>query len=208
MQNDFASQGGMLDRAGVLIDSIAAIVPSITRVVAAGRRLGLPVVYLKMGYQSDLSDMGPEDAPNRLRHLQFGVGQPVSGHGQTWRTLIRGGWGTEILDALKPEPDDLTVWKHRHSGFFETELDSALMARGIRNLVVTGCTTSVCVEATVRDAYFRNYRCLMLTDCMAEPMGADTPRTNHDASKLIFELLGWTSDSHSFVDAVAEKPLA
>jgi ureidoacrylate peracid hydrolase len=71
-------------------------------------------------------------------------------------------------------------------------------------LLVTGCTTSVCVEATVRDAMYRDYTCIVLEDCTAEPIGADLPRSNHDASLLTMETLyGWTSSSPVLCDALA-----
>ena len=71
-----------------------------------------------MGFRPDLSDMGPEDAPNRVRHLNmFRVGQaaPVPGRG---RVLVQGDWGTQIVDELAPERGDTIVEKHRFSGFF------------------------------------------------------------------------------------------
>jgi len=98
------------------------------------------------------------------------------------------------------------VPKHRYSGFFETDLDAVLRARGVRHLVVTGCTTSVCVESTVRDAMFRDYRCVPLEDCTAEPIGADLPRSNHEASLLSIQLLfGWVSDSSRFIEALGQN---
>jgi ureidoacrylate peracid hydrolase len=70
-------------------------------------------------------------------------------------------------------------------------------------LVVTGCTTSICVESTVRDAMFRDYSCLLLTDCMAELIGREFPRSNHDASlALIQRMFGWTSRSEEFIHAL------
>ena len=209
MQNDFGTQGGMFDRAGVPIAGIQAVVPNVASVLRAGRRMMIPIVYIKMGYLPDLSNLGPEDAPNRIRHLQFGVGQPINANGRSWRILVRDGWGTEIVSALKPEPGDLQIWKHRYSAFFETELDTILRERGIKTLVITGCTTSVCVESTARDAFFRDYHCLMLTDCMAEPIAADEARTNHDASVLTFErLFGWTAESAAFLGAASEQASA
>jgi ureidoacrylate peracid hydrolase len=71
-------------------------------------------------------------------------------------------------------------------------------------LIVTGCTTSICVDATVRDAMFRDYRCVLLSDCMSEPIGAGFSRSNHEASLLAVEtLLGWVSDSTHFGQAFA-----
>jgi ureidoacrylate peracid hydrolase len=170
MQNDFGSKGGMFDRAGIDISGIQRAVDPTARVIAAARNLRVPVVYLKMGYCSDLSDLGTTDAPNRIRHLQiFGVGESMTApDGSESRILIRDTWGTDIVEDLKPEAGDVVLYKTRFSGFYETELDSVLKTAGIKQLIVTGCTTSVCVESTIRDAFFRDYRCILLTDCTSE----------------------------------------
>ncbi len=84
---------------------------------------------------------------------------------------IRDTWNTEILPELAPEAGDVVLYKHRYSGFFETDLDAILKQAGIKTLIFTGCTTSICVESTVRDAMFRDYACVLLADCMGEPIG-------------------------------------
>lgn len=77
---------------------------------------------------------------------------------------------------------------------------------GANYLLVTGCTTSVCVESTVRDAMFRDYACIVLEDCTAEPLGAGLPRTNRDASLLVIETrFGWVSNARAVVDALARQ---
>ena len=76
-------------------------------------------------------------------------------------------------------------------------------------LVFTGCTTSVCVESTLRDAFFRDYRCLVLADCTAEPIGDALERSNHDASLLLIQVMfGWVSDSTAFMEALAAQTTA
>ena len=68
---------------------------------------------------------------------------------------------------------------------------------------MTDCTTSVCVESTVRDATLRDYYCLVIEDCTAEPIGQGLPRTNHEASLLVIEtLFGWVSDSDKLIMAL------
>jgi ureidoacrylate peracid hydrolase len=68
---------------------------------------------------------------------------------------------------------------------------------------VTGCTTSICVESTIRDAFFRDYHCVVLEDCTAEPMGANLSRSNHDATILLVErIFGSVSTSTNFIDAL------
>ena len=110
---------------------------------------------------------------------------------------------------LPPRPDDVIVPKHRFSGFYDTQLDTILRQRGVDTLIVTGCTTSICVESTIRDAFYRDYRCLLLADCTAEPLGRENARTNHDASLLTIEaLFGWVSDSSAFRDAMTANTAA
>jgi ureidoacrylate peracid hydrolase len=205
MQNDFGSKGGMFDRAGIDISGIRKVIAPTASVLAAARRAGVKIVYLKMAYRPDLSDLGAPGSPNRVRHLQLGVGSPVRApDGRESRILIRDTWNTDIVAELPPEKDDIVIYKHRFSGFYETALDSTLKEHGIKHLVVTGCTTSVCVEATVRDAMFRDYSCVLLTDCMSQPtLPNSLPSTSHDASLVVTEaFFGWTSRSDLFVTAV------
>ena len=96
------------------------------------------------------------------------------------------------------------MYKHRFSGFFETNLHDVLRKRGMTHLVFTGCTTSVCVESTMKDAMFRDYHCLVLEDCVDEAIGDGLPRSNHEASLLVMQLLvGWVSDSTAMLAALS-----
>lgn len=207
MQNDFGAEGGMFHRAGIDISMIKDAVEPTGKVLAAARRNGIPVIYLKMAFKADLSDAGPVDSPNYVRHQRLGVGAVVQApHGGESRVLVRDTWNTDILSQLAPEADDAVVYKHRFSGFFETELDTVLRRLGTRHLIVTGCTTSICVEATIRDAMFRDYCCVLLEDCTGEPIGHDLQRSNHEASLLTIQvLLGWTSSSTEFIRAVGAR---
>jgi ureidoacrylate peracid hydrolase len=109
-----------------------------------------------------------------------------------------------VIDELKPEVGDVELYKTRFSGFHGTELDALLKSRGVKWLIVTGCTTSVCVESTIRDAMFLDYGCILLSDCSAEPIGSGFSRTNHEASLLVIEaLFGWVSNSDALLRAVS-----
>lgn len=204
MQNDFGSKGGMFDLAGIDISGIQQAVAPTARVLAAARKAGIPVVYLKMGYRDDLSDLGAPDSVNRLRHARLNVGKSVTApDGRPSRILVRDTWNTDIVVELKPQADDTVIYKTRFSGFYRTDLDDKLKARDVKYLVFTGCTTSICVDSTVRDAMFRDYLPVLLADCMSEPIGDGLPRSNHDASLLSAEvLLGWVSGSEQFMAAV------
>ena len=201
-QNDFASPGGMFDNAGIDIRGIAAATRTTRPVLAAARAAGIPVVYLNMQHAPDLSDAGPPEGPHRVKHRPLALGDTVAApDGSRSRILIRDTWNTENVPELAPEAGDVVVSKHRYSGFFETELDEVLRGLAVTHLLVTGCTTSVCVESTVRDATFRNYTCVVLEDCTSEPLGT------HEASlKVIETLFGWVSSSHAVLEALAHQP--
>ena len=205
MENDFGSKGGMFDRAGIDISMIQKVINPTSNVLAAARRAGIKIIYLKMGYHEDLSDIGSEESPNRVRHLQFmHVGDTIiAPNGSKSRILIRGSWGTDIVPELKPQTNDIVIYKTRFSGFYKTELDSLLKQLGKRYLIITGCTTSICVESTVRDAMFRDYSSIVLEDCTAEPIGYGLSRSNHEASLLSIQtLLGWVSTSDEFIKSL------
>jgi ureidoacrylate peracid hydrolase len=207
MQNDFGSKGGMFDLAGIDITGIRKAVAPTANVLVAARRASLPVIYLKMAFRPDLSDLGEPDSPNRTRHLQIGVGRNIRApDGRDSRVLIRDTWNTDILAELRPEPRDIVMYKHRFSGFFETDLDATLKKLRIKYLVVTGCTTSVCVEATVRDAMYRDYSCVLLTDCMSQPALRNSKAgACHDSSLVLTDaFFGWTSTSERFNTALSE----
>jgi ureidoacrylate peracid hydrolase len=207
MENDFAAKGGMFDRAGVDISGAQKAIAPVAKILTAARKAELKIIYLKMGYHPDLSDLGETDSVNRTRHLKLGVGQKIQApDGRESRVLIRDTWDTDIVPELKPQPNDIVIYKTRFSGFYKTDLDATLKKLGIKYLIVTGVTTSICVESTVRDAMFRDYLCVMLRDCMSEPIGHNLPRTNHEASLLNAEvLLGWVSDSEQFIKALSAK---
>ena len=208
MQNDFGSKGGMFDRAGLDISIIQRAVPPTAKVLAAARSSGIKIVYLKMGFRPDLSDMGAPDSPNWTSHHAIGVGTAVRApNGVESRILVRDTWNTEIVDELRPQPSDIVVYKHRYSGFFQTDLDDRLRRMGTRSIIFTGCTTSVCVESTLRDAMFHDYSAVLLADCTGEVVGCDLACTNHEASLLLVEKrFGSVSTSEQFVKALQVTP--
>jgi ureidoacrylate peracid hydrolase len=210
MQNDFGTRGGMFDLGGIDISQIQAAVGPTSKVISSARRNGVKIVYLKMAFRPDLSDLGSSDSKNRLNHMRLNVGKVVRApDGRESRILIRDTWNTDIVKELTPHADDVVVYKHRFSGFFQTDLDATLKKLGVKHLIVTGCTTSVCVESTVRDAMFRDYTSVVLADCAAEPIGHELPRSNHMASLLTIETsLGWVFDSEKMTKALDAKPIS
>ena len=207
MQNDFGSPGGMFAQAGLDITPIQELVPRIAKVLDAARAAGLTVIYTRQEHNADLSDFGHVDAPHRIKHGRMQVGLSTTApDGTPSRILVRDTWNTAVVDDLTPQPSDIVISKHRYSAFFETQLDSVLRTREIDTLIFTGATTSVCVESTVRDATFRDYRCIVLRDCTQELIGLGLPRTNHEATLLVIELLfGWTAQSAEVIATLASR---
>jgi len=205
MQNDFCSKGGVLDHRGVDLAIVSRVIAPIRNVLAVARQSALKIVYLKMGFQPDLSDIGPRGSRSWINNAEE-VGKPVTApSGVQSRILIRDTWNTDIVSELKPQAGETVIYKNRFSGFYQTNLDTTLKNWGIRFLIMTGCTTSVCVESTLRDAYFRDYCSVLLADCTAEPEGFGMLRTNYEATLLLVEdIFGWVSSSDKFVEALKE----
>ena len=136
-------------------------------VLAAARQSGMQIIYLKMAFRADLSDLGAADAPNRMRHLHFGVGESMRApNGTEGRFLIRDTWNTDIVAELEPQADDIVIYKHRYSGFYQTDMDMILKQLGVKYLIVTGCTTSGCVRATVVDGCSYRLRMIVVEECV------------------------------------------
>jgi ureidoacrylate peracid hydrolase len=197
MQNAFASKGGMLDIAGADISEAPRVVSSIKTILDASRQAGVPVVYVQMGYKPDLSNSGGPNSPNWHKELAMHLMNcrpELKG-----KLLTEGTWDFAIVEDLKPEPGDLVVIKTRYSGFAGTTLDSQLRTRGIRYLFFVGIATNVCVESTLRDAYFQDYWPILIADG-AMPAG---PASLHEATLFNVEnFFGWTIHAEVFVRAM------
>ncbi|HYF70596.1 MAG TPA: cysteine hydrolase [Ohtaekwangia sp.] len=195
----------MFDRAGINISEIQKTIEPIGNVIAAARKSGIKIIYLKMGFKPDLSDVGREEYHKRLRPTRkINVGDSfTSPTGSQGRILVRDTWNTDIISQLQPQTDDIVIYKTRFSGFYQTPLDSILKNLEKKYLIFTGATTSICVESTVRDAAFRDYVPIVLEDCTAEPIGNNLARSNHEASLLNIQLsFGWVSNSKEFTKAI------
>jgi ureidoacrylate peracid hydrolase len=194
MQNAFASKGGMLDIAGADITGAPRIVSVIRSVMEAARNKSVPVVYLRMAYKPDLSDSGGPNSPNW--HKELAMTLMCSRPNLKGKVLTEGTWDAEIVEELAPQPGDLVITKTRYSGFAGTPLDSQLRMRGIQFLFFAGIATNVCVESTLRDAYFHDYWPILLSDA-AMPAG---PASAHEATLFNVEsFFGWTTTSQALI---------
>src|SRR5262245_25530344 len=187
MQNAFASKGGMLDIAGIDISGAQAVIRSIQTLLSAARSATIPIVYLQMGFKPDLSNSGGPESPNW--HKELALRMMSCRPELKGKLLIEGTWDFDVVDELKPQPADLVIVKTRYSGFARTALDSELRARGVRYLLFVGIATNVCVESTLRDAFFLDYWPVLVSDAA---MAAGPPGM-HEASLFNVEsFFGWT----------------
>jgi ureidoacrylate peracid hydrolase len=194
MQNAFASKDGMLDIAGADLAGAPAVVDVIGRILSAARRAQIPVVYLQMGYKADLSDSGGPESPNW--HKELGIRMMNSRPELKGKLVTEGTWDFAIVDELAPQPGDIVIVKTRYSGFSRTALDAELQGRGVRYLFFTGIATNVCVESTLRDAFFLDYWPILITDAT---MAAGPPAMQETTVFNIESYFGWTIPSSEFL---------
>jgi len=172
MQNDFIHPQGVLARQGLLFDGLEGFVKRVANLMGRCRSKGLPVV-----------------ATRHIIH-QNPQGQAVGGG--LWvemRPFLKtegfrhGSWGAEIIDSL-PRPDYI-IDKARFSGFFETNMECLLRGLRTETIIFSGVATNVCVESTIRDAFFRDFRIIIIEDCIS----AYTQEA-HEASLKTLRFLG------------------
>lgn len=154
MQNDFCSEGGFLSQLGVDLSNVGRIIPEIQRLLNRARASNIPVIHIR-------SHFDPEYLlPPMLERLERKNSPPY---------CIQGTWGAEFVPGLAPEDADIVITKHRYSGFFATDLDMRLRARGIRTVILTGTATNNCVDGTGRDAFYEGYYVVLLSDATTAP---------------------------------------
>jgi ureidoacrylate peracid hydrolase len=172
MQNDFCAPGGYIDKVMRLdVSAGAAVAKRIAELLAAARRAGVPVVWLRADYSH-------ERIPDSMR-------VKLQARGITAVCCAPGTWGAQSYE-VEAAPGEAVVIKHTYSGFPGTDLATRLAALGRRTLVFTGVQTQVCVESTLRDAHSLGYFCVVPEDAV----GSHTPALHQATLNNVRFLLG------------------
>ena len=158
-QRDFVEPGGFGESLGNDVSLLRTTIEPTRRVLDAARRHGWTVVHTREGHRPDLSDLFPAKRDRGRPTLRIGDDGPMG------RLLVRGSEGHDIVPELAPAPGEVVLDKPGKGSFYATDLETILRARGITHLVVTGVTTEVCVQSTVREANDRGFESLVLSDC-------------------------------------------
>jgi ureidoacrylate peracid hydrolase len=155
MQNGFCHPEGSFAGLGLDVSMCTAAIAGCRRLVEAAHAAGVPVVYTRYVYRADYKDGGV-------------LVQEVLPALADVKSLAAGTWDAELVDELVPTDEDFVLDKNRYSAFYGTGLEPILTSLGVRNLVVAGVTTNMCVETTARDASQRDYRVFVVSDATGE----------------------------------------
>jgi len=200
MQNSFATKGGMFDLVGQDISAAKGVIQNIKKTTAAARAAGAKVIYLVYEYAADMSDSGGPGSPNWYK--EFGLVAMNKNPQYKGKFLIKGSWDAAVVDELKPQPGDVVIGKSRYSGFRGTDLDVVLKTYNIKYLLFTGIATNVCVESTLRDAYFLDYWPVLISD---DTNNAGPPITQQATLWNVEALFGWVTTSGDLIKALSAK---
>lgn len=195
MQRDFCAKGGFAESLGNDITPTMSIIPIVKSVLDECRKNHMLIIHTREGHKPDLSDCPPSKLK---RSPSIGTDGPMG------KILIRGEYGHDIVDELKPLPDEFIVDKPGKGAFYQTNLLEILNNHHITSLIVTGVTTHVCVQTTIREANDRGFECLMLEDATA----AFDIRDQEASIRMINQqngIFGWTGLSKDLIDALRKN---
>jgi len=195
MQRDFLEPGGFGAALGNDVSLLRRTIAPIRSLLERARAAGLTIIHTREGHRPDLADLPP--AKKTRGRLATGIGDP----GPMGRILVRGEAGHDIIPELYPLPGEPVVDKPGKGAFFATDFDAMLKNRSIRQLIVCGVTTEVCVNTTVREANDRGYDCVVVADCV----GSYFPEFQEMGLRMIKAqggIFGWVATSEAVIAAL------
>jgi nicotinamidase-related amidase len=199
-QRDFVEPGGFGESLGNDVSRLRSAIEPTRAVLAAFRDRGWTVIHTREGHRPDLTDLFSAKRDRGNPSLRIGEEGPMG------RLLVRGSPGHDIVPELAPQPDEVVVDKPGKGSFYATDLETILRARAITHLVITGVTTEVCVQSTVREANDRGFESLILSDCT----GSYFPEF-HESALAMFQaqgaIVGWVSTSADLLAAFDRSPV-
>ncbi len=203
MQNDFCHPEGWLAHIGVDVTPAREPIEPLKTLLPQLRAVNVPVVWVNWGNRPDLLNISAG-----VRHVYnptgegVGLGDPLPTRGAP--VLAKGSWAAAVVDELEQKPEDILVDKYRMSGFWDTPLDSILRNLGKTTLFLAGVNIDQCVMATLQDASFLGYDCILLKDCAA----TTSPEYCLKATLYnVKQCFGFVTDSPSLLDAVNSRKL-
>ena len=195
MQRDFLEPGGFGEMLGNDVSQLRRTIGPNQKLLAAWRAAGLQVIHTREGHRPDLADLPP------AKKVRGKSTKTIGDPGPMGRILIRGEAGHDIIPELYPIAGEPVIDKPGKGAFFATDLHAILQNRGISQLIVTGVTTEVCVNTTVREANDRGYECLVPADCV----GSYFPEYQEMGLKMIKAqggIFGWVTDSSDILSVL------
>lgn len=199
MQNDFCHPKGWFGQKGINVKPMRKAIAPIEALLPAWRAAGGTVLWLNWGVRPDRLNLPPL-VQFKGRRTADGVGYAQVSAEDRGRSVVPGEWGAQVVDELLVAPEDITVFKHRLSGFWDNELDSILRMRSATTLLFAGVNTDRCVFSTLQDAGFMGYDCVLLTDACSTPSPAYVSRAIHF---LVQQLHGFTALGADLIPALA-----
>ena len=186
-QNDFTSEGGALH--GAVADSMAQtnMLENAKEVAAAAREAGATIIHAPISFANGYKE---------ITGSPYGILKGVVDS----NAFVKGEWGAEIIDDLKPEADDIVVeGKRGLDTFASTNLDFILRSKGIKTVALGGFLTNCCVESTMRSAYERGYEVVTLSDCVA----ATSAEEHANAIQYDYPMFSKPMTGKAFIDEVS-----
>lgn len=198
MQNDFCHPDGWLAHIGVDVTPARTPINPLKTLLPELRRVNVPAIWVNWGNRPDLLNISAG-----LRHVYnpagdgVGLGDPLPARGAPVLTV--GSWAAAVVDELEQKPEDIRVDKYRMSGFWDTALDSILRNLGKTTLFFAGVNIDQCVMATLQDANFLGYDCILVQDCAA----TTSPEYCLQATLYnVKQCFGFVTDSQAIIEAI------